>query len=100
MLVIACLQGQQLVGIAPMVVTRGRFSTVFPRTELRFIGCSNYASDYLDFIIDPSAPEALDILLEILLEQLKRVNRISRLYSIYMKYFETGRITCLHSLFL
>jgi CelD/BcsL family acetyltransferase involved in cellulose biosynthesis len=94
--VIACYRGSRLVGIAPLMVTRGRFSTIFPRTEIRFIGCKNYASDYLDFIIDPDAPEALEAILNKVLENLKSVNRIR--FSHFPTHFENQ--SRLHDLLL
>jgi CelD/BcsL family acetyltransferase involved in cellulose biosynthesis len=42
-------------GIAPLML-EGR--------TLKFIGGANYASDYCDFLIDPSTPEALSSILE------------------------------------
>jgi CelD/BcsL family acetyltransferase involved in cellulose biosynthesis len=76
LLVITCRKGPQLVGLAPLMISRGRFSTFLPRTELQFIGCRNYASDYLDFIIDPNSPDALDVILDETLQYLGKVNRI------------------------
>jgi CelD/BcsL family acetyltransferase involved in cellulose biosynthesis len=76
LLVISCRKGHELVGIAPLMITRGRFSTLLPRTELRFIGCKHYSSDYLDFIIDPDVPNALNAILDEILGYLGEVSRI------------------------
>jgi len=74
--VITCHKGQQLVGIAPMMISRGKSPAMLRRTEIRFIGCTNNASDYLDFIIDPDVPEALDVILNELFGHLAAVDRI------------------------
>jgi CelD/BcsL family acetyltransferase involved in cellulose biosynthesis len=62
--VILAYSGSKLVGIAPMMITRRRGPTGRVRKELHFIGSTNHASDYCDFITDPDVPEALDALLE------------------------------------
>jgi CelD/BcsL family acetyltransferase involved in cellulose biosynthesis len=62
--VILAHSGSRLVGIAPMMVTRERGANGQARRQLHFIGSTNHASDYCDFIVDPAVPEALDALLE------------------------------------
>lgn len=47
--------GARLVGIAPLMASRRR---------LHFIGSTNHASDYCDFIVDPEFPEAIGALLD------------------------------------
>ena len=56
--------GTRLVGIAPMMVCRDRGANGQARRRLHFIGSTNHASDYCDFIVDPAVPEALDAMLE------------------------------------
>jgi CelD/BcsL family acetyltransferase involved in cellulose biosynthesis len=55
--------GSRLVGIAPMMISteKGLLGEV---RRVRFIGSSNNASDYCDFITDPAVPCALDALLD------------------------------------
>jgi len=53
----------RLVGIAPMMIVRKRGPIGQVRKHLHFIGSTNHASDYCDFITDPGVPEALDALL-------------------------------------
>lgn len=81
--VILCYRGKQLVGIAPMMITRDVDPQSLHRAQIRFIGCTNNSSDYLDFIIDPNAPEALDAVLNEILEYLSEVSRI------YLSHFPT-----------
>ena len=74
--VILCHKDKQLVGIAPMMITRSVGLQSHPRAQIRFIGCTDASSDYLDFIIDPNTPEALDAVLNEIFEYLPEVNRI------------------------
>lgn len=64
--VVLAYSGARLVGIAPMMVTREKGGNGHARKQLHFIGSTNHASDYCDFIVDPDVPEALDALLEAL----------------------------------
>ena len=65
--VVLCHKNGQLVGIAPLMVSN---------KELRFIGCTNAASDYLSFLVDPDVPDALDAILKDVLDYLPCVDRI------------------------
>ena len=56
--------GSELVGVAPMMITREKGPLGGVRKHVRFIGSSNHASDYCDFMIDPEHPQVLDALLE------------------------------------
>jgi len=56
--------GTHLVGIAPMMMLRERSAFGRPRLGMHFIGSTNHASDYCDFITDPKCPHALDALVE------------------------------------
>ena len=56
--------GSDLVGIAPMMITREKGPMSQGRSQLRFIGSINNASDYCDFITDPRVPQALPALLD------------------------------------
>ena len=56
--------GSELVGIAPMMITREKGPLGGVRRQVRFIGSTNHASDYCDFITDPDVPQVLDALLE------------------------------------
>ena len=56
--------GSRLVGIAPMMITREKGPVGQLRRHLHFIGSTNNASDYCDFITDPDVPGALEALLE------------------------------------
>lgn len=58
--VILAHAGSELVGVAPMMVTRERG----PMGRMRFIGSSNNASDYCDFIADPAVAGVLRALLD------------------------------------
>ena len=62
--VILAHAGSRLVGIAPMMIARARGANGQARRQMHFIGSTNHASDYCDFIVDPAVPEALDALLE------------------------------------
>lgn len=64
--VILAYSGSRLVGIAPMMVAREPGGNGHARQQLHFIGSTNHASDYCDFIVDADVPEALDALLEAL----------------------------------
>ena len=55
--------GSRLVGIAPMMISTEK-SLLGEVRHVRFIGSSNNASDYCDFITDPAVPRALDALLD------------------------------------
>jgi CelD/BcsL family acetyltransferase involved in cellulose biosynthesis len=81
--VILCHKGDQLVGIAPMMIERHVDSGENGHGQLRFMGCTNSSSDYLDFIIDPNSPEALDAALDEILGCLSHVSRI------YLTHFPT-----------
>lgn len=62
--VILAYADSRLVGIAPMMVAREKGGNGHARKQLHFIGSTNHASDYCDFMVDPDVPEALDALLE------------------------------------
>ncbi|HKQ26586.1 MAG TPA: GNAT family N-acetyltransferase [Burkholderiales bacterium] len=62
--VVLAYMGADLVGIAPMMITRENGHVSQGRSQLRFIGSINNASDYCDFITDADAPKALPALLE------------------------------------
>ena len=64
LLVILGYVGPELVGIAPMMITREKGPMGWVRRHVRFIGSINKASDYCDFIVDPDVPQALPALLE------------------------------------
>lgn len=55
--------GTKLVGIAPMMITREKGPLGRVRSQVRFIGSINNASDYCDFIVDPDYPQVLGALL-------------------------------------
>ncbi len=75
-LVVLCYRGRELIGIAPMMISGRHQPSSQSHQEIRFIGCSNFASDYLDFIIDSDAPEALGALLDEIRHHLAKVDRI------------------------
>jgi len=56
--------GSELVGIAPMMITRVAGLAGGMRSCVRFIGSTNHASDYCDFIVDADVPQALPALLD------------------------------------
>lgn len=56
--------GSRLVGIAPMMRRKAQGPLGGARTALHFIGSTNHAADYCDFIVDPEYPQALDSLLD------------------------------------
>jgi CelD/BcsL family acetyltransferase involved in cellulose biosynthesis len=62
--VILGYMGSELVGIAPMMITREKGPMGRVRSHVRFIGSPNHASDYCDFITDPAVPAVLHALLE------------------------------------
>jgi CelD/BcsL family acetyltransferase involved in cellulose biosynthesis len=62
--VILAYAGSGLVGIAPMMITQEKGPFVRVRRQVRFIGSTNHASDYCDFITDPDVPHALHALLD------------------------------------
>jgi CelD/BcsL family acetyltransferase involved in cellulose biosynthesis len=74
--VILAYAGSRLVGIAPMMIARERGANGEGRRQLHFIGSTNHASDYCDFIVDPAVPEALDALLEAIGEGASGLSRI------------------------
>ena len=45
--------GSELVGIAPMMITREKGPLGGVLRQVRFIGSTNHASDYCDFMIEP-----------------------------------------------
>lgn len=57
-------RGPELVGIAPLMITREKGWLGRRRSHVRFIGSINGASDYCDFITDPAVPQVLHTLLE------------------------------------
>ncbi len=61
--VIVAYADSRLVGIAPMMIVRKKGPIGQVRKHLHFIGSTNHASDYCDFITDPGVREALDALL-------------------------------------
>jgi CelD/BcsL family acetyltransferase involved in cellulose biosynthesis len=71
--VIACVRGDRLLGIAPLMVRNSAFGRP---VEICFIGSMNYASDYADLLVDPTFPEALAHLLDEALRQLGPAHRI------------------------
>lgn len=58
-----CHKGERLVGIAPLLFANGTNEFGAKARELRFIGCPNNSSDYLEFIVDPDCTTALAALL-------------------------------------
>lgn len=68
LMVMACYDGSRLIALAPMMI--------IAKVEIRFVGCMNHASDYLDFIIDPDYPDAFDLLIAQLFIQLPGWRRI------------------------
>lgn len=62
--VVLAYAGAELVGIAPMMISRERGASGRSRRHVRFIGNINGASDYCDFIVDPLVPQALPALLD------------------------------------
>jgi CelD/BcsL family acetyltransferase involved in cellulose biosynthesis len=62
--VILAFKAEELVGIAPMMITRQAGLLGGMRSHVRFIGSSNHASDYCDFIVDAGVPQALPALLD------------------------------------
>jgi CelD/BcsL family acetyltransferase involved in cellulose biosynthesis len=55
--------GTRLIGVAPLMMRKECSALGRTRQCLHFIGSTNHASDYCDFIIDPEYPQALDALL-------------------------------------
>jgi CelD/BcsL family acetyltransferase involved in cellulose biosynthesis len=90
-MVVVCFNGHRLVGIAPMMMSHPSALPHEEHIQLRFIGCSNNASDYLDFVIDPETPEALSKILGELCERLGSVDRIY--LSHFPSHLETFRET-------
>jgi CelD/BcsL family acetyltransferase involved in cellulose biosynthesis len=74
--VVLCHKNNRLVGIAPMMITSAARLPPRRGKDLRFIGCVNDSSDYLDFLIDPAEPEALDVILKYILDHLSQVDRV------------------------
>ena len=73
-----------------MMITRDDDPQSPRHAEIRFIGCTRSA-DYLDFIIDPDAPKALDAVLN---EMLGCLSEVSRIYlSHFPSHFENQRRT-------
>jgi len=64
LLLILAHAGSDLVGIAPMMITRDETPHGRVRKRACFIGSPNHASDYCDFIVDPEVPEALGALVD------------------------------------
>ncbi|HEX7810342.1 MAG TPA: GNAT family N-acetyltransferase [Burkholderiales bacterium] len=62
--VVLAYRGSELIGIAPMMITRDQGAWGQVRGRIHFIGSTNHASDYCDFITDPAVPAALPALLE------------------------------------
>jgi CelD/BcsL family acetyltransferase involved in cellulose biosynthesis len=62
--VLLAYEATELVGIAPMMITRQAGWLGGMRSCVRFIGSSNHASDYCDFIVDAGVPHALHALLD------------------------------------
>lgn len=67
----------RLVGIAPMMITREERPFRRVRTHVCFIGSTDHASDYCDFIVDPNTPDALDALLDEVRKYSKQAHRIN-----------------------
>jgi CelD/BcsL family acetyltransferase involved in cellulose biosynthesis len=74
--VILAYAGPDLVGIAPMMISREKGPMGGVRSHVRFIGSINDASDYCDFITDPDVPLALHALLEEMSVSSKGFHRI------------------------
>jgi CelD/BcsL family acetyltransferase involved in cellulose biosynthesis len=62
--VILAYAGSRLIGIAPMMICTHEGVLGRVRRHVRFLGSSNNASDYCDFITDPDVPQALEALLD------------------------------------
>jgi CelD/BcsL family acetyltransferase involved in cellulose biosynthesis len=62
--ILLAYEATELVGIAPMMITRQAGWLGGMRSCVRFIGSSNHASDYCDFIVDDRVPHALHALLD------------------------------------
>lgn len=76
LLLILAHSGTRLAGIAPMMICRDRGVNGQARGRLHFIGSTNHASDYCDFIVDPDVPEALDALLEAVYSAAEGLSRV------------------------
>jgi CelD/BcsL family acetyltransferase involved in cellulose biosynthesis len=91
LMVVVCFEGRRLVGVAPMMISAPSALPREGQLKLRFIGCLNHASDYLNFIVDPATPEALPAILREIQDRLGSVD------SIYLSHFpshlETFRAT-------
>jgi CelD/BcsL family acetyltransferase involved in cellulose biosynthesis len=74
--VILAHANSRLVGIAPMMITREKGPIGHTRRHVHFIGSTNNASDYCDFITDPDVSQALDALLEELCSDPNAFHRI------------------------
>ncbi len=68
--------GAELIGIAPMMITREKGPLSPMRSHVRFIGSLQGASDYCDFITDPAEPGVLYALLEAMNSGAKEFHRI------------------------
>ena len=63
---------QNLVGIAPFFVHKVKYVKIFPLTEIKFLGCEEVGSDYLDFIIKAGREEdVLQVVFSYLKEKIK-----------------------------
>jgi len=76
LLLVTCYRGAELVGIAPMLRVGTEGGDTSGQGDIRFIGCPNNATDYPDFIVHPQAPEALGILLDALVTELRGYDRL------------------------
>lgn len=76
LMVILCHVKGQLVGIAPMMLTRSARALVRDQVELRFVGCLNDSSDYLQFIVDSRTPNVLEYILQEVLGVLRTIDRV------------------------
>src|SRR6185369_17176931 len=62
----------RLLALAPLMTRRARSG----RGCVQFIGSSNFAADFCDFLVDPGAPHALDVLLDCLWAETAGLARI------------------------
>jgi len=84
--ILLCHSNNRLVGIAPMMVTKSEV-LAGNKKVLRFIGCVNNSSDYLDMIVDPRIEGVLTELLRSIHRYLAKVDRI--LLSHYPSHFSS-----------
>jgi CelD/BcsL family acetyltransferase involved in cellulose biosynthesis len=62
-----------IVGIAPFFIHKTRYGNIFPLTEIKFLGCEEVGSDYLDLIIEQGREEeVLDAVFDYLKHRIKK----------------------------